>query len=55
MFIMFDFISLSILAKKREIGVFCALGARVIDVFEIFMTELLTIAFFVLSYPVLEV
>lgn len=45
-FIMFNFICSSILVKKREIGILRAIGARVIDVFKIFMTESLIIALF---------
>lgn len=43
--LMFNFISASITAKKKEIGILRAIGARAIDVFKIFFSEALIIAF----------
>ncbi len=42
--LMFNFISASISAKKKEIGILRAIGARSLDVFKIFMSESLIIA-----------
>ncbi len=42
--LMFNFISASITAKKREIGILRAIGARTVDVFKIFFSEALIIA-----------
>lgn len=42
--LMFNFISASITAKKKEIGILRAIGARSIDVFKIFFSEALIIA-----------
>ena len=39
MLLLFNFISVSILDKKREIGILRALGARSADVFKIFYSE----------------
>ncbi|MDE5566573.1 MAG: ABC transporter ATP-binding protein/permease, partial [Anaeroplasmataceae bacterium] len=43
--LMFNFISVSITAKKKEIGILRAIGARALDVYKIFMSESLIIAF----------
>ena len=37
--LMFNFISASISAKKKEIGILRAIGARTVDVFKIFLSE----------------
>lgn len=37
--LLFNFISVSITAKKREIGILRAIGARSVDVFKIFLSE----------------
>ncbi|MDE5563104.1 MAG: ABC transporter permease, partial [Clostridiales bacterium] len=42
--LMFNFISASITAKKKDIGILRAIGARTTDVFKIFMSEALIIA-----------
>lgn len=42
--LMFNFISASITAKKKEIGVLRAIGARSLDVFKIFLSESLAVA-----------
>ncbi len=42
--LLFNFLSASIAAKRREIGVLRALGARVFDVFRIFLVEALFVA-----------
>jgi len=42
--LMFNFISASITAKKKEIGILRAIGARTTDVFKIFLSEALIIA-----------
>lgn len=42
--LMFNFISVSITAKKKEIGILRAIGARALDVYKIFMSESLIIA-----------
>lgn len=42
--LMFNFISTSITARKREIGILRAIGARKTDVFKIFIAEALLIA-----------
>lgn len=42
--LMFNFISASITAKKKEIGVLRAIGARSLDVFKIFLSESLIVA-----------
>ena len=42
--LMFNFISASISAKKKEIGILRAIGARTTDVFKIFLSEALIIA-----------
>ena len=42
--LMFNFISASITAKKKEIGILRAIGARTTDVFKIFVSEALIIA-----------
>lgn len=42
--LMFNFISASISAKKKEIGILRAIGARTVDVFKIFVSEALIIA-----------
>ncbi|MDE7463676.1 MAG: FtsX-like permease family protein, partial [Clostridiales bacterium] len=42
--LMFNFISASITAKKKEIGILRAIGARTTDVFKIFISEALIIA-----------
>ncbi len=42
--LMFNFISVSISAKKKEIGILRAIGARTLDVFKIFLSEALIIA-----------
>ncbi len=42
--LMFNFISASITAKKKEIGILRAIGARSADVFKIFVSEALIIA-----------
>lgn len=49
--LMFNFISVSIAAKKKEIGILRAIGARTVDVFKIFLSEAMMIALicFVLS------
>lgn len=44
MLLMFNFISVSVSGKKKEIGILRALGARSSDVFKIFMTESAVIA-----------
>ncbi len=48
---LFNFISTSILQKKKEIGILRALGARKEDVFKIFMTEtiIITLICFIIS------
>ncbi|MDE7100549.1 MAG: ABC transporter permease, partial [Anaeroplasmataceae bacterium] len=43
--LMFNFISVSITTKKKEIGILRAIGARALDVYKIFMSESLIIAF----------
>lgn len=42
--LMFNFISASITAKKKEIGILRAIGARTADVFKIFLSEAMIIA-----------
>ncbi len=42
--LMFNFISASITAKKKEIGILRAIGARITDVFKIFISEAFIIA-----------
>ncbi|MCH5350576.1 MAG: ABC transporter ATP-binding protein/permease [Clostridiales bacterium] len=42
--LMFNFISASISAKKRDIGILRAIGARTVDVFKIFISEAFIIA-----------
>lgn len=42
--LMFNFISASITAKKKDIGILRAIGARTTDVFKIFISEALIIA-----------
>lgn len=42
--LMFNFISASITAKKKDIGILRAIGARTVDVYKIFMSESLIIA-----------
>ncbi|MBD5132001.1 MAG: ABC transporter ATP-binding protein/permease [Clostridiales bacterium] len=42
--LMFNFISASITAKKKEIGILRAIGARTLDVYKIFMSESFIIA-----------
>ncbi|MCH5162069.1 MAG: ABC transporter ATP-binding protein/permease [Clostridiales bacterium] len=42
--LMFNFISASITAKKKEIGILRAIGARTVDVFKIFISEAFIIA-----------
>ena len=42
--LMFNFISASISAKKKDIGILRAIGARTVDVFKIFVSEALIIA-----------
>ncbi len=42
--LMFNFISASITAKKKEIGILRAIGSRTLDVFKIFLAEALIIA-----------
>lgn len=42
--LMFNFISASITAKKKEIGILRAIGARTTDVFKIFLSEAMIIA-----------
>ena len=42
--LMFNFISASISAKKKEIGILRAIGARSVDVFKIFLSEAFIIA-----------
>lgn len=42
--LMFNFISASITAKKKEIGILRAIGARSTDVFKIFWSEALIVA-----------
>lgn len=42
--LMFNFISASITAKKKEIGVLRAIGARSVDVYKIFLSEALIIS-----------
>ncbi len=42
--LMFNFISASITAKKKEIGILRAIGARTLDVFKIFLSEAMIIA-----------
>ncbi|MDE6201625.1 MAG: ABC transporter ATP-binding protein/permease [Clostridiales bacterium] len=42
--LMFNFISASITAKKKDIGILRAIGARTIDVFKIFISEAFIIA-----------
>lgn len=42
--LMFNFISASITAKKKDIGILRAIGARTTDVFKIFVSEALIIA-----------
>ncbi|MCM1367968.1 MAG: ABC transporter ATP-binding protein/permease [Roseburia sp.] len=42
--LMFNFISASITAKKKEIGILRAIGARTLDTFKIFISEALIIA-----------
>ena len=51
MLMLFNFISVSIQSKKKEIGILRAVGARRVDVFKIFITEALfiTLMCFVLS------
>lgn len=44
MLLMFNFISASITAKKKEIGILRAIGARSTDVFKIFWSEALIVA-----------
>lgn len=48
---LFNFISVTVTSKKREIGILRAVGARRIDVFKIFIVEalIITIACFVIS------
>lgn len=43
--LMFNFISVSITIKKKEIGILRAIGARTLDVYKIFMSEALIISF----------
>ena len=42
--LMFNFISASITAKKKDIGILRAIGARTVDVFKIFVSEAMIIA-----------
>lgn len=42
--LMFNFISVSITSKKKEIGILRAIGARTADVFKIFLSEALIVA-----------
>ena len=42
--LMFNFISVSISTKKKEIGILRAIGARTLDVYKIFLAESLIIA-----------
>jgi ABC-type antimicrobial peptide transport system permease subunit len=51
MLMLFNFITVSIQTKKKEIGILRAVGARRIDVFKIFITEALfiTLTCFLLS------
>lgn len=42
--LMFNFISVSISTKKKEIGILRAIGARTLDVYKIFMSEAFIIA-----------
>ena len=42
--LMFNFISVSIAAKQKEIGILRAIGARTLDVFKIFLSEACIIA-----------
>ncbi|MDE6655904.1 MAG: ABC transporter ATP-binding protein/permease [Anaeroplasmataceae bacterium] len=42
--LMFNFISVSISTKKKEIGILRAIGARTLDVYKIFLSEALIIA-----------
>ncbi len=42
--LMFNFISASITAKKKDIGILRAIGARTVDVFKIFVSEAFIIA-----------
>jgi ABC-type antimicrobial peptide transport system permease subunit len=48
---LFNFISVTVTSKKREIGILRAVGARRIDVFKIFIVEafIITISCFVIS------
>ena len=51
MLLLFNFISVSITSKKKEIGILRAVGARSADVFKIFFSEsvIITVICFVLS------
>lgn len=51
--LMFNFISASITAKKKEIGILRAIGARTFDVFKIFMSESMIIALICLVISVI--
>lgn len=42
--LMFNFISASIAAKKKEIGILRAVGARATDVYKVFFSEALIVA-----------
>lgn len=42
--LMFNFISVSISSKKKEIGILRAIGARILDVYKIFLSESFIIA-----------
>ncbi len=50
--LMFNFISASITAKKKEIGILRAIGARTRDVFKIFMSESMIIALICMAVAV---
>ncbi len=50
--LMFNFISASITAKKKEIGILRAIGARTRDVYKIFMSESMIIAFICMAVAI---
>lgn len=52
--LMFNFISASIAAKKKEIGILRAIGARTVDVFKIFLSEAMIIVSVCFAVAVLQ-
>ena len=48
-FLLFSFIMLSVRAKKKNIAILRSMGAKTADIFNIFLTEALALAAFVLS------